>query len=223
MPVRQIASIILYASISIVCGQATDTVGVSSDTTQIRIAEPFAIDTLDTKEEAVIGADRTQIDTLASIADTLTWRERHSPQKATILSAVVPGAGQIYNRKYWKAPIVWAGIGISYSFIRENHKEYKRYRTAYLALVDEDPATVDEFNGQYDPGEVRRVMEVYQRWRDISYIALAGVYVLNIIDASVDAHFVRFDVSPDLSLNIGPSLHAAALGATGVNLQFSLR
>ena len=202
---RQLLTILLFALGTIVRGQATDTVGVSSDTTLIRTAEPFAIDSV------VIEAD------------TLTWRERHSPRKATILSAVVPGAGQIYNRKYWKAPIVWAGIGISYSYIQANTKEYKRYRTAYLALVDDDPATVDEFNGQYDPGEVRRVMEVYQRWRDISYIALAGVYVLNIIDASVDAHFVRFDVSPDLSLNIGPSLHAAALGATGLNLQISLR
>ncbi len=205
MLLRQSAWFFFCSLASIAFGQATDTVGVSSDTTQIRTAEPFAIDSV------VIEAD------------TLTWRERHSPRKATILSAVVPGAGQIYNRKYWKAPIVWAGIGISYSFIRDNTKEYKRYRTAYLALVDEDPATVDEFNGQYDPTEVRRVMEVYQRWRDISYIALAGVYVLNIIDASVDAHFVRFDVSPDLSLNIGPSLHAAALGAAGVNLQLSLR
>ena len=82
---------------------------------------------------------------------------------------------------------------------------------------------MDEFNGEFDPTEVRRVMEVYQRWRDISYIALAGVYVLNIIDASVDAHFVRFDVSPDLSMDIGPSLHAASLGATGLSLQFSFR
>lgn len=206
--------------------QATDTVGVSSDTTSIKVIVPLGADTnsieLDTTTNVTIAPDISVVPGTQPV-DTLTWQARHSPRRAAIYSAIIPGAGQIYNRKYWKAPIVWAGIGISYTFIRDNSREYKRYREAYLALVDDDPATTDEFNGQYSPTQVRAVMETYQRWRDISYIAIAGVYILNIIDASVDAHFVRFDVSPDLSLRLGPSLRTAAIGGVGLSLQLAVR
>lgn len=158
-----------------------------------------------------------------SAADTIDWRQRHSPKKAVILSAIVPGAGQIYNRKYWKAPIAWAGIGAGVYFLQENTREYRRYRDAYIALVDDDPTTVDEFNGQYSAQAVLNVTDTYRRWRDLSYIAIGAVYVLNLIDATVDAHFVRFDVGNDLSMRLGPSLDVAAFGATGLSLQLSLR
>ncbi len=155
--------------------------------------------------------------------DTLDWRQRHAPRKAALFSAVVPGAGQIYNRRYWKAPIVWAGLGTCVWFIQDNNREYQRYRTAYLALVDDDPATTDEFNGQYSPDQVREVMNTYRQWRDLSYLITGLVYMLNVVDASVDAHFVRFDVSPDLSLGIGPSLPVAAHGGIGLSLSVALR
>lgn len=155
--------------------------------------------------------------------DTLDWRQRHSPRKASILSAVAPGGGQIYNRKYWKAPIVWAGLGTAVYFINDNTREYKRYRTAYLALVDGDPNTVDEFNGQFSPEQVLEVTDTYRRWRDLSYIAFGLVYMLNVVDASVDAHFVRFDVGRDLTMGVGPSLGTAALGAPGLSLALTLK
>lgn len=155
--------------------------------------------------------------------DSVDWRQRHSPRRASLLSAVLPGAGQIYNRKYWKAPIVWAGIGVSCAFIVNNTKEYRRYKDAYIAMVDNDPNTVDEFNGQYTSQAVLNVTDTYRRWRDLSYIAVGAVYMLNLIDASVDAHFVRFDVSPDLSLNLGPSLPMAAQGAAGLSFALALR
>lgn len=158
-----------------------------------------------------------------SATDSLDWRQRHSPKKASILSAVLPGAGQIYNRKYWKAPIVWAGLGTAVYFITENSREYKRYRSAYIALVDDDPNTVDEFNGQYRPEQVLNVTDTYRRWRDLSYIGFGLVYMLNVVDASVDAHFVRFDVSRDLSMRMGPSLGTMAQGAPGVSLLLTLR
>jgi hypothetical protein len=153
----------------------------------------------------------------------LSWRERHSPRKASILSAALPGAGQVYNRKYWKVPIVYAGLGASLWFIRENQTQYRRYRDAYLALVDGDPNTVDEFEGRFSPEQVRDVLDTYQRWRDLSYIALGAVYVLQIVDASVDAHFVRFNVSPDLSGSLGPSPTLLALGTPGLSLRLSIR
>lgn len=155
--------------------------------------------------------------------DTLNWRQRHSPRKAAILSAVLPGAGQIYNRKYWKAPIAWAGLGVSVYFLQDNTKQYRRYKDAYLAIVDGDPTTIDEFEGQYSAQSVLNVTDTYRRWRDLSYIAIGAVYVLNIIDATVDAHFVRFDVSNDLSLRIGPSLDVAAQGGAGLTLSLAVR
>lgn len=155
--------------------------------------------------------------------DTLTWRQRHSPARATLLSAVVPGAGQIYNRKYWKAPILWGGLGLSYYFIQRNNKEFRRYKDAYIAVVDGDPATTDEFNGRISSSQLLDVTDTYRKWRDMSYIAVGLVYVLNIVDASVDANFVRFDVGRDLSLNAGPSLEMAAQGALGGTLSLTLR
>lgn len=155
--------------------------------------------------------------------DTLSWSYHHSPRKASILSAVLPGAGQVYNRKYWKVPIVLGGLGASVYFIRENNQQYQRYKDAYIALVDGDPSTIDEFNGRFSSQNVLNVADTYRRWRDLSYIALGAVYVLNIVDASVDAHFVRFDVSPDLSLELAPSLSTTAMGAPGLSLALTLR
>ncbi len=158
------------------------------------------------------------VDTIASVNDR---RADHSPGKAALLSALVPGAGQIYNRKYWKAPVAWLGLGVSYYFIQENTREYKRYKNAYLAVIDNDPATVDEFDGRYTSTGLLNATEQYRRWLEWSYVALGAVYILNIMDATVDAYFVRFDVGPDLSFTLSPSLPLAARGALGLGLTAS--
>lgn len=156
-------------------------------------------------------------------ADTLDWRQRHSPRKATIMSAIIPGAGQIYNRKYWKAPIVWAGLGVSLWFVQRNTKEYKRYKRNYLAVIDNDPNTVDEFDGKVSSPQLLDATDTYRRWRDLSYVAVGLCYLLNVVDATVDGYFVRFDVGDDLSMHIAPSLQTAALGAPGLSLALTLR
>ncbi len=147
------------------------------------------------------------------------WRLRHKPGRAALYSALLPGAGQVYNRKYWKVPIVAAGLGVSAYFIASNTRAYDRYKDAYVALVDNDPATVDEFNGAYSAAAVRDVADTYRRWMDLSYVGLALVYVLNIVDATVDAHFVRFDVGDDLSLQLRPGLDLAAQRAVGLSVR----
>ena len=157
------------------------------------------------------------------VSDTLDWRQRHLPRKATLLSAVIPGAGQIYNRKYWKAPIVWGGLGLSYWFIQRNTKEYRRYKDAYIAVVDNDPTTIDEFNGEVSASQLLDVTDTYRKWRDISFIAVGAVYILNIVDATVDAYFVRFDVGRDLSFGVGPSLEMAAQGAAGISARLIIK
>ena len=156
-------------------------------------------------------------------APALDWRQRHEPRRATLYSALLPGAGQVYNRKYWKVPIVLGGLGTCIWFVQRNGREMQRYRDAYLAIIDGDPTTVDEFNGQFSADALRGVADQYQRWRDLSYIFTAGVYLLNIVDATVDAHFVRFDVGNDLSLHVQPAPALAAMDAAGVTLSLRLR
>ena len=110
----------------------------------------------------------------------LDWRARHKPARATLYSAILPGAGQAYNRKYWKVPIVLGGLGVSYWFIRDNNEQYQRYKTAYLDVVH---GRSDEFDGLYTGDQLRNVADTYHRWRDLSYVALGLVYVLSIVDA----------------------------------------
>ena len=180
----------------------------------------------------LIPASHAQSDTLsraesvtfakASQTDSLNWRARHKPARAVLLSALLPGAGQIYNRKYWKAPIAWGGLGLCAYLIRDNTRQYQRFRDGYAAMVDDDPATVSEFEGR-NAASVRETADTYQKWRDQAYLALVGVYILNVVDASVDAHFVRFDVSEDLSMDVIPVPLVAGQAAPGLSLVFALR
>lgn len=142
------------------------------------------------------------------VDSSLTEIERQfSPRTASLLSMALPGAGQIYNKKYWKAPIVWAGLATSLYFVYENSYQYKVNKLRYISLLNTDPShysTPGEYEAlkQFYPES----MEYYRRWRDISYIATAAIYILNILDANVDAHLKAFDVSDDLSLQIQPTI-----------------
>lgn len=138
------------------------------------------------------------------------------PQRALWLSFVIPGGGQIYNRKYWKLPIFYGGfLGCMYAFTW-NQQMYMDYSQAYLDIMDDNPNTnsyKDMFPPSYDiDSNVQRFQTVfknrkdrYRRWRDLSTFCFIGVYALSIIDAYVDAHMSVFDISPDLSLQWGPT------------------
>ena len=161
----------------------------------------------------IINAQETPKD-MQLISDT-TYK---SPKTASILSAIIPGAGQIYNNKYWKAPIVWGGIGLSVYYIVFNTKKYKQYKDAYIARIDSDSTTVDmQFSGS--DAQIQSDMEYYRRMRDISYIATAAIYTLNILDAAVDAHLKHFDINDDISARIRPTL----LLNNNYNRQFGLQ
>lgn len=136
---------------------------------------------------------------------------RHSPTKATIYSMILPGLGQAYNRKYWKIPIVYAGFGVFYYLIDYNNTEYQLWRDAYNhAMLDpdglEDP--VNDYEKYYgdNPDFLRARKNDARRYRDLNYI-LAGLwYVLNIVDATVDAHLFTWEVDDNLSLRMEPHL-----------------
>ena len=122
-----------------------------------------------------------------------------SPKKAAIYSAVIPGAGQIYTKKYWKVPIIYGGLVASAYFINDNNNQYKEYREAALLSYE-----TGENQLGYTYSELIILKDYYKRNREISYFSFVGVYILNIIDASVNAHLFNFDVSDDISLNIRP-------------------
>ena len=122
-----------------------------------------------------------------------------SPKKAAIYSAVIPGSGQIYTKKYWKVPIIYGGLVTSAYFINDNNNQYNEYRDAALLSYE----TGEDQLG-YTYSELIILKDHYKRNREISYFSFVGVYILNIIDASVNAHLFHFDVSDDISLNIRP-------------------
>ncbi len=127
------------------------------------------------------------------------------------MSALVPGSGKIYNRKWWKVPIIYAGFGISIYAIQHNNKIYEEYRTAYLARIDGDNNTTDtKYPGLADE-TVKAERDRFARYRDISWLCLIGIYALNVIDANVDAHLFAFDVDESLSLQWQPNISYSAL------------
>lgn len=132
-------------------------------------------------------------------SDTLRF---HSPKKATLLSAVLPGAGQIYNKKYWKLPIIYGGIGLSVYYLEDNLKTLRIYKKGLQAIQDDDPNTVNTTG--LDSSTLSRAIDQRKNWRDLSYIAIGAIYALQIVDANVDAHLFYFDVGEDLSLNVLP-------------------
>jgi len=121
-----------------------------------------------------------------------------APAKAAFYSGLVPGLGQIYNKKYWKAPIAWGGMGLSIYYYTWNNKMYHQYRDAYKDKLAGRPVTgtLSELNGD----RLIRGQKFYQRNRDLSMFITIGIYLLNIVDANVDAHLKQFNVNENLSL-----------------------
>ncbi len=128
-----------------------------------------------------------------------------SPSRAAMLSATLPGLGQIYNGRYWKVPIIYAGFGTLIYFIDFNNSNYNKWRRAWIARVDGNPHTVDDFP-LHSTEVIERAMNYYRRNLEINYMLAGALYLLNILDASVDAHLMNFDVGENLSMGIQPGL-----------------
>ncbi len=132
----------------------------------------------------------------------------HSAKKATIMSAILPGLGQAYNKKYWKIPIIYAGFGTLYYFIRQNGKEYRKFRDAYNVVFEGDTANFNnhEYIIKYDANldQLREGRNYYRRNLELSWIFTGVLYILNIVDASVDGNIYDFTVDDNLSLKFEP-------------------
>ena len=158
------------------------------------------------EEVATIPSDSMQVAVMQNNLNKITWNtDPLSPAKAAFYSAVIPGLGQIYNKSYWKVPLVYAAIGTPIYFYIRNSKEYDRYLTAYKRR--QHGYTDDEFYGNSSTGQpllstdgLRRGIQFYRRNKELSILIGIGMYALNVIEANVDAHLKQFNVDERLSL-----------------------
>ena len=133
--------------------------------------------------------------------------------KATTLALICPGAGQVYNKSYWRLPIVVGGFASTIYCIDWNNRGYQRFKKAYRLLADYEAnptlypnGSPDEFNGRYSASFLKNLRNSYRRNRDLCIILTAGLYILQAIDAHVDAHLRDYDISKDLSVSLTPMM-----------------
>lgn len=165
-----------------------------------------------TRQQIYAGiAIATYIYFIGDAAVNYSTNEVSDIKKATTLSTICPGAGQIYNKSYWRVPIVIGGLASTIYTIDWNNRGYQRFKTAYSLRVDYEKnpekypgGSPDEFRGSYTSTFLKNLKDSYRRNRDMCILLTAGVYILNIIDAHVDAHLKDFDISDDLAVNVEP-------------------
>lgn len=163
-----------------------------------------------------------QTDTIRSTVPDSVLQKMHSPTKATIMSALLPGLGQAYNKKYWKIPIIYAGFGVMTYFIVTNSSEYHKYKEAYIESANHDSTGQYWYLVQkYTPENLVSARDYYLRNLEIS-VMLTGVwYILNILDATVDAHLFTYTINDELSLKVEPVVIPSVINrnvTTGIKL-----
>lgn len=153
-----------------------------------------------------------------------SYAKRYNPRKALLIAAAVPGAGQVYNKKYWKLPLVYGGFYIIYDGMQYYNKLYQTHKD-YLYYNLENglsAGTAKNPTSGYTTDQLRRIVDKSRRERDFQLILLGGMYLLQIIDAHVDAHLKEFDLNPNLRVSVEPTLSQDALigRQTGMALIF---
>jgi len=130
---------------------------------------------------------------------------KKNPKKAAFYSAIIPGSGQFYTKKYWKIPIIYAGFITSAYYANESYNSYKEYKNAYILRTDNNPNTNDNFNN-YTNENLVTLTEYYRRNTEISVLFFGLTYILNILDASVSAHLFEYNITEDISIHLQPLL-----------------
>ena len=191
----------------------------------ISIAQEVIIDTsLNQSISPVLGADEPT----AVVKDTLKKNGKDSvkkvfepnPKKAGLYSAIIPGLGQVYDRKYWKVPFIYAGLGVGGYFIKFNSDKYRLYRKAYISRRDSDPNN-DELTELYtNPDDLKQLQDEHRKYMDISIMLTGVFYTAQIIDAIVAAHLKNFDISRNISMQMKPT---AGANYVGMGLVFTFK
>ena len=226
--------------------QTDDEIPIDSIT---KLLDKIPVDSIDFMKDQILSTI-PEVETPSVVIDSVIpviakrgrkdWSQwRPDPQRALWLALVIPGGGQIYNRKYWKLPLVYGGfMGCLYA-MNWNNSQYKDYAQAYLDLSDNDPGTQSynqfmHLGMQITPQNEDRYKDIFKkrkdrfrRWRDLSFFCLVGVYAISVIDAYVDAELSVFDISKDLSLKVEPTIlnnntSVNPIKSSSVGLQCSL-
>ena len=189
---------------------ATDSIATADSIAADNKRKMLEMTSAPTVEEQAVPADSLQ-----KAVDTKRWIP--DPAKATWMALVIPGGGQIYNRKFWKLPIFYGGFaGCAYA-LTWNNKMYNDYSDAYRAAVNEEwdsssitdllpPGYVGNISHSQLTETLRKRKDTYRRYRDMSIFAFIGVYLLSVVDAYVDAELSNFDITPDLSMKVEPAV-----------------
>lgn len=162
-------------------------------------------------------------DTVFLKSDTATltsYASRYDPRKAILFAAILPGLGQIYNKKYWKLPLVYGGlIGFGYG-VRFYQRGYTELKSGLFELLETGAPTVSVLGYDLTEDQLRRFTDKYRRERDFFIILSAGMYLLQMVDAHVDAHLKEFDLNPNLQVKIQPTINNDMLTGrtTGISL-----
>ena len=191
---------------------ATDSIVAVADSMFEQMIDSLVADTIPVIKEVPPEA----VKEMTVKRDWSKWRP--DPKRAMWLALVIPGGGQIYNRKFWKLPIVYGGfIGCIYA-MSWNNMMYRDYQQAFLDISDDDPTTasynkflhlgrtIDKSNEERYTKLFKSRRDKYRRWRDLSFFVMVGVYAISVIDAYVDAELSDFDISKDLSLKVRPTV-----------------
>jgi len=227
---------IFFLALCLIIGReamAQDTTVRRTDTT--RTAQDTLRVTADTTKRMIPADSIPQVaGQLSNVDKTDSILKHHSPRKAAIRSAVLPGLGQIYNKKYWKVPIIYGALGISGAVLAYNLTNYRALKVAYRAKYTATQPREDPITGAplppdssewskirpdllpIDMNALRSYRDEFRRNIDYSILAIILLWGLNVVDATVDAHLKAFDVNPDLSLNfkLGPSQMAGTMGVS---------
>ena len=250
---KKIALLIVVLSMCLGCMAQTDSThyeSIDSDSIFTISSDSVLLQGLTTPDSVAEVEIKRQLDAATGLTDTVVVKKRKqkrdwttwvpNPQRATWLALVIPGGGQIYNRKFWKLPIVYGGfLGCIYA-LTWNNMMYKDYAQAYLDISDSDPGTrsYEKFmhlgNAINDKNIARYTdlfksrRDKYRRWRDMSLFVMIGIYALSVVDAYVDAELSVFDISRDLSLKVKPTVignptvsNPIYASSIGVNCQLS--
>ena len=239
---RKLLIIWLLAVVGLVCHAQTDslrtmaigndsTFVISSDSALLRDLAP--LDTVAAPDSSLHKALQMALNEEPAKPrkkrDWSTWTPK--PKRALWLALVIPGGGQMYNRKYWKLPIIYGGfMGCIYA-LTWNNMMYKDYSQAYLDIMDNDPGTasynkflhlgrtVTKDNEERYKQLFKNRKDKYRRWRDMSFFVMLGVYALSVIDAYVDAELSVFDISKDLTLKVEPTVIPNRMGGNPLEAQ----
>lgn len=145
------------------------------------------------------------------------------PRKAAVMSAIIPGLGQLHNEKYWKVGVIYGGVGLLTWYYIRNRDSLNSYQRAYTARIDTSSVTIDNRYSYLSDAAVLSNRNFHRRQRDIAILGFAGLYLLQIIDANVDAHLKEFEVNKDLSLKVKPEFSGLISHDPTFNLKLTFR